>query len=314
MEIFSDLQRDGLRYIDAANSGGYQPTAQQVNEWVFRRIQRPAQRGPLIEPAKPSAFSGAMESFITERMGSAGDGFRAITDAARGSMLLPGLRESTVLDFLATPANWRGTPARYGPGKPAESYVHHMIRLSWIAADEDGGLRLTLLGRALLRHDALTNETDDEATVVVLEADSELSYPQLLGHIADCGDAFVVDPYAKAEHVWRLLMNTSTTRVLTGPKLSKRDLIELRQLLAVETRPIEVRQAGPGLLHDRFVIGDLGVHQIGTSWNGVGKVLTTLFKHPQVSAERIMEIAEEWWRGAEPIEPAEPLPAEPTDG
>lgn len=310
MEIFSDMQRDGLRYIDAANSGGYRPTAEQVDEWVFRRGRRPAQRGPLIEPAKPpSVISGPISSILADHMGAMGEKFQSYTEVMR-NQLLAAMPEFNVMDWLVST---QGTPAKYGPGKPAETYIQHMIRMSWLASDEAGGLRLTLLGRALLRDDALTNQADDEASVLVLEAKSELSYAQLVGHIADCGDAFVIDPYGKADHVWRLLMNTTTERVLIGPNLKKKELATLRQLLTVDTRKIEVRQAKAGVLHDRFIISDQGVHQIGASWNGVGKTLTTLFKHPQVSAEKIIEAAEEWWSSATPVEPFEPPPPESAD-
>ena len=67
-------------------------------------------------------------------------------------------------------------PARYRPEKPAETYIEHMIRMSWIEADGAGGLRLAPLGRALLRNDAFSRQAEDAPSVVVLEADSPLSY------------------------------------------------------------------------------------------------------------------------------------------
>jgi hypothetical protein len=37
-----------------------------------------------------------------------------------------------------------------------------------------------------------------------------------------------------------------------------------------------VRQAPKGRIHDRFIVGDHGIHILGTSLNGVGKSTTTL--------------------------------------
>lgn len=305
VEIFSDQQRDGLRYIEAANSGGYQPTADQVIEWVFHRESRPGRRGPMIEPSKPSVFGQSVLAALTPKIEypsvlkslyarMSTDGFEAFLPTVGPPF--------TYSDFLRT-------PAKYGPDTPAESYVDHMIRLSWVMTNDAGGLLLTTLGRALLRNDALTNETDGDATVIVFEADNDLAYPQLIGHIADSGDAYVIDPYAKADHVWRLMTNTGTTRVLTGPNLRPKEVTELRQLLTIARPSFEVRQAGPGVLHDRFIIGDHGVHQIGASGNTIGKVTTTLFKHPPITADQLTELAEHWWEQATVIEPAVPRPS-----
>lgn len=305
VEIFSDKQRDGLRYIEAANSGGYQPTADQVIEWVLHREPRPRRRGPMIEPSKPSVFGQSVLDALTPKIEYPSvlkslyarlptDGFEAVLSAAGPPF--------TYSDLFRT-------PAKYGPDTPPESYVDHMIRLSWVMTNGDGGLLLTALGRALLRNDALTNETDGDATVIVLEAGNELAYPQLIGHIADSGDAYVIDPYAKADHVWRLMTSTGTTRVLTGPNLRPREVAELRQLLTVARSSFEVRQAGAGVLHDRFIIGDLGVHQVGASGNTIGKVTTTLFEHPPITADQLAELAEQWWEQATVIEPAVPRPS-----
>jgi len=189
--------------------------------------------------------------------------------------------------------------------------------MSWIDADDAGGLRLSPLARALLRHDAFSRQAEDEPSVIVLEADSPLSYVQLVGHIAGCGAAFVVDPYGRAEHLWRLIQDTTTVRVLIGPLYSKhdQDLIALRQTLALAHRPIEVRQAADGVLHDRFIIGDSGVmYSVGASWNSVGKHVTTIFQYPSVPADRLIDIAEKWWEQATPVEPAAPFPTQPPAG
>lgn len=321
MDILSDSQRDGLLYIEAANSGGYRPTAAQVDEWVFRRAQRPAKRGPLLEPAKPAT---ALPAGLLPALSGFGEVGRAFDIMSRyldtSAVDLPTRYHEMLVARGAI--DWAsiatGTPAKYGPGEPAETLVEHMIRLSWVTATESGDLRLSPLGRALLRNDGLTNDSGDAATVIVLEAGDELAYPQLIGHIAECGDALIIDPYAKADFVWRLMATTSTTRVLTGPDLRAGELAELRDLLTVAPRPIEVRQAGRGILHDRFIIGPEGVHQVGASGTTIGKKVTTLFQHPHITAERIVELAEQWWDAAEVIRPTGPPPSavapDPEDG
>ena len=84
-----------------------------------------------------------------------------------------------------------------------------------------------------MRHDAFSRQADDAPSVVVLEADSPLSYVQLVGHIAGCGAAFVIDPYGRAEHLWRLIQDTTTVRVLIGPLRSKYDQDRCARLATV---------------------------------------------------------------------------------
>jgi len=127
----------------------------------------------------------------------------------------------------------------------------------------------------------------------------------------------VIDPYVRAEYLWRLIQDTTTVRVLIGPLQSKnnQDLIELRQILASAHRPIEVRRAADGVLHDRFIIGDSGVmYSVGASWNSVGNHVTTIFQYPAVPADRLIDIAEQWWEEATPVEPAAPFPTQPPTG
>lgn len=306
MEIFNDQQRDGLRYIEAANSGGYQPTAGEVNEWVLKRGRRPARRGPLIEPSKPSPMRVGLEQALAPQMRLGAALREQIDGIARVSMdrLLAQAREAGIFSYL----DFTRTPARYGPGTPAESYVDHMIRLGWLGQGEAGGLLLAPLGKALLRDDTFNNGGGADAAVVILEAGSDLAYPQLIGHIADSGEAFVIDPYAMADHVWQLIEQTATSRVLIGPYVRPNKLAELKVLLGTASRPIEVRQAPTGLLHDRFIIGDQGVHTVGASWNSVGKSLTLLSPLPQIAADRIIDAAEEWWDKAAAVEPSTPRP------
>ena len=152
VEIFSDEQSRGLRYVEAANSGGYQPTAAQVTEWVFRPRRRLAQRGPLIEPAKPPTHLADM---VTSHLGQPKwMDSRALSEFVAPARGLGGRILANSGGAGSFYERFLGTPARYGPGKPAETYIEHMVRMSWIDADDTGGLRLTPLGRALVRHDA----------------------------------------------------------------------------------------------------------------------------------------------------------------
>jgi len=180
VEIFSDEQSRGLRYGEAANSGGYQPTAAQVTEWVLRPSRRPAQRGRLIEPATPPTFPAAIGSHLADMVTGLGQP-KWMDNLALTELVAParGLGERILANTggaVSFSERFLGTPARYGPGKPAKTYIEHMVRMSWIDADDTGGLRLTPLGRALVRHDAFSRQAEDEPSVIVLEADSPLSY------------------------------------------------------------------------------------------------------------------------------------------
>jgi hypothetical protein len=272
--ILTDLQRRGLNFVAVSNAGGYRPTAEEVTEWVDRPGPLPAARGALIEAAVPSLM-------------------RSDYGIAKAFDKL-----TSNFDLFA------GRPARYGPSGPPEALVANLIRLRWLQISTVKGLSITPLGRALLREvDVLDPEV---APAIVLESGNPLAYAQLLGHIAESGDAYVIDPYLRMEQLYELMTTTSTGRVLVGSKLGKGDIAGIRSVVTATPDRIQVRQAGAGVLHDRFVIGELGVHQFGTSMNSVGSNTTVLVQMPADASEFLRAKAEEWWADSVVLGPIDP--------
>lgn len=280
--IINGHQRSALVFVSAANQGGFRPTSDQVTEWVLRPNPLPPKKGKLLKAAKPSPAIAGIAS----------------------------LAQQISLSSFATPEYLKGTEAVYEPSGPPESLVASLLRLSWLELDDRGGLSLSPLGKALLRADRLTSQDDEGISVVVLEAESQLSYVQLMGHIVDSGPAFVIDPYVRSDELWQLMAYTDARRVLVGP-LNVKDTTGLRLLLGAVSGTVEVRQAGKGILHDRYIIGNKGVHHFGASINGVGKnATTTLVLMPEYAADRIRELAEQWWNDSSVLEPVTGPPKE----
>ena len=272
--ILGEEQRRGLEFIQAANQGGHRPTRAQVEQWMSHPKRRPGKRGKLIEPARPGA-------------------------------LTPKFDPRVAMSVLSTFRGLVGTPAVYEPDGPREGFVEHLLRLEWIESNNFGGLALTGLGRALLRSAHLTSEDQEDLTTVVLGSEDPLAYGKLLGHIAESGEALVVDPYLRADQLLPLLVHTNCMQLLIGSGLKSSDLTELKVLLNTWTgRPgVELRQAPRGVLHDRYIVGDLGVHMIGASLNGVaaGSTTTVLVPLPDAAADGIRLRCDEWWAEAETL-------------
>lgn len=188
-----------------------------------------------------------------------------------------------------------------------ESPVHHMESIGWVRA-EDGGAKLTDLGRALLR--SADTEDDAQGQVVILDHDSPLAYASLIGELSDIGDALLIDPYLELDHLLDLEKHTDITRVLISTKhsTSKRGA-QLK--LFQEKRSdegIEIKVADE--LHDRVIVAEGGrVWTLGMSLNGVSKQksITVLTPMPAKGAEPLAEWANERWRQASPlVTPEEP--------
>lgn len=272
-----------MQFIAVATRGGCRPTSAEVLEWCARPGQLRGQRGRLLEPARPGLLGRSMNGATGQAM---------------------------VRSAVATITSLTGTPPKYEMGPP-ESITASLLRLQWAREETNGGLQLTALGRALLRAD-VAEEENDVADVVVLEANDALAYGRIVGHIADSGPAFIIDPYLRAADLMCLLQHTSTRRVLIGSKLSKSDVAELRVLLTSWTTDseVELRQAPVGVLHDRLIVGEIGVHMVGTSLNGVGKGTTTLLiPLPEEVADQMRETAESWWSASASLGRSQSVPA-----
>lgn len=321
--IVNDEQMRAMDFVAFVNHGGYRPTGREINEWRLRPDPKPGGTGKLLSaevPAVPERrvrVGGA--SPFDDILGGAAfrgldvlakqlSGISAAQLAGLNSTVLQTIRSAGLGSALAMPGveyetipSKPGRAAVYGPDKPPEKFLAHLRRLGWIERDTKGGYGVTLLGHALLRSEAASEMGDDDSSVMVLAADDELAYGRVIGIIAECGDALIMDAYLGTEELINVLKHTSASRFLVGDKLPRNRLTELAVLIELTppgpsgaTR--ELRQAA---FHDRWVVGDHKLYGLGASINGVGrKSMTTLVEMPDAAARFIRATADELWANA----------------
>jgi hypothetical protein len=198
---------------------------------------------------------------------------------------------------------------------PKEEVLPWLQRLGWLRSDLDRVL-ITPLGLAVLAALEEQERVEELPTEIVLDRDDELSYPRVIGAIADAGEAALIDPYFSIESLLDIIQRTRVQRLLTmrDPHKPGR-LSALAQAvndLVKSDRPFEVRASDR--FHDRFVIAANGeVRFLGTSLGGVGKRLSvTAQLSAGPAADAIRTTFETVWRDAEPIAAASVEP-EPED-
>lgn len=325
--IVNDEQRRAMEFIAFVNRGGYRPTGGEVNEWRLRPEPKQGRRGRLLKAAVPAvperrvrvAGSSAMDLFLrgaAEQLG----GIKAAQFAGLNLGVLRTIQASNLGLYAGakyeTIPGRPGTPAVYGPDKPPEKFLAHLRRLGWLERDARGGYGVTLLGHALLRSEASNELGDGDSSVMVLAADDELAYGRVMGVIAECGDALIMDAYLGTNELMNILKHTSATRFLVGDKLPKNRLTELAVLIELTppdpsgtTR--ELRQAS---FHDRWVIGDHKLYGLGASINGVGgKSMTTLVEIPDVAARSIRAATNDLWAEAKVVADTRQLAEDPKE-
>ncbi len=283
--ILDAEQQRVLRYVRAANTGGYRPIAEEVEEWRARPGPRPGKKGDLLRAAEPGTPSPLVSSMVSTLASI------PLENISR-SMIANMVVQLAAAGLIGTP----GRPAEYAPDGPPESPVVQMQRLFWLVSDR-GGLSLTPLSRALLRAEESANSDHDTAEVLVLAQDDPLAYAKLLGHIADAGRVMIVDPYLRAEPLLTLLTTTRADRFLIGTNVSEKDRVTMITLVnSGAAGQAELRRAKPGAVHDRLVISATGVQTIGMSLNAIGRTGTTvLMPVPEASADHLRQAAEAWW-------------------
>jgi len=313
-----------IDFIAFVNRGGYRPTGREINEWRLRPDPKPGGKGKLLEAEVPAVRErrvrvGGASPFDNILSGGAHKDFNSIGDSLTKQLSgisaaqLAGLNFSVLqviqaaglanaltlpgVEYKTIPGK-PGKPAVYGPDKAPEKFLPHLRRLGWIERDARGGYGVTLLGHALLRSEAASEVGDDESSVMVLAADDELAYGRVMGVIAECGDAFIMDAYLGTEELMNVLKHTSASRFLVGDKLSKNRLTELAVLIQL-TPPGPngaIRELKQAAFHDRWVVGDHKLYGLGASINGVGgKSMTTLVEMPDAAARVVRAAALEMW-------------------
>ncbi|WP_418021174.1 hypothetical protein [Mycolicibacterium peregrinum] len=292
----NETQRRLLTYIYAANSGGYSPTPEEVTEWVLRpdpipgkvtirRVKSPgvAALGAIPNISESPAMKKMMES-LTRDMGQS---MKPFMDRLLASQ--PRIDYATLF-----PAE-RVIEER----EPDETLIEQAQRLRWIEPSATGaGLVLSGLGRALLRNDAdLTTASE----ITVLDGNDPLAWGALVATIAEAGACVIVDPYLKPEQFLEIAKFTGTTRVVLRRPNSANGLIPWQMYQALPDVEVEVRVADPRLLHDRYIVGETAVYQLGCSFNGVGRKPTTLVPLTGPVADFARNHVAELWGSAEPV-------------
>jgi hypothetical protein len=198
-----------------------------------------------------------------------------------------------------------GRPAVYAPDKPPEKFLAHLRRLGWIERNNSGRYGVTLLGEALLKADALEESDFEDSSVMVLAAgDQNLGYGQVLGRIADSGNALVVDGYLGAQELAHILEHTEASRFLIGDKLPSGRVTELAILIkfAPPSSTGAVRELRKASFHDRYLIGEHKVYTLTASLNGVGKSsMAVLMEMTDVAGRAIRAEVEKWWIGGDAV-------------
>lgn len=112
------------------------------------------------------------------------------------------------------------------------------------------------------------------------------------------------DPYVESASLDLLAEATKATdiRLLTvnvaRPQVFARDLAAFRK---EHGNKIEVRQAAPGTLHDRYAVDDARMLLFGTSLNGLGKKQSFIVELGQDVRTTVMAAFDSAWAAAKPV-------------
>jgi len=321
VDILSDAQYELIAFVAACNRNYYNPTESQVELWrnnrqpagaVYKTVRRKVSDG--TQPVNLLGLQTASNRMVASLLSDSFRPFQEMLASSFGSLANLGL----------------GTGPRYVTERelvtPAETMIGHLVRLTWLAesrapSDGEPGLRLTELGRALLRDAESGDESEEDVSVVVLGREDPLAYPILVGQLAAAGPGLLVDPYLKLADLHTILVSTQLTRLLVSGKTNNRGEVGAMQAYLGKgslSRRVEVRSSTG--LHDRVLIADDGdVITVGTSLNSVGRTTTVMSPLPSPARESLRDEFERAWAdatlvGPEPNGDTEEDDEEPVDG
>lgn len=312
VDILSDGQHELLAFVAACNRNYYNPTESQVELWrqnrqpgeaVYKTVRRKVSEGTQSHDfgAGQTAINRMVASMIGESLRPWHDMMASLTNLGVGT----GPRYVTEHELVT----------------PAETMISHLVRLTWlaeVAASGQGepGLRLTDLGRALLRDAEIGVDTEDDVGVVVLGRDDPLAYPILVGQLAAAGPGLLVDPYLKLADLHMIVVSTQLTRLLvSGKPVNRREVGAMQAYIGNGSlsRRVEVRSSTE--LHDRVLVADDGdVITVGTSLNGVGRTTTVMSPMPSPARESLRDAYEGMWADATLVGPQPDGDEEEDDG
>ncbi len=307
VNILTDEQYQLLAFIAACNRSSYNPTEQEVMLWWDNP-------GPAEAEYRTVAVPSVLpDSLFNSYQGLGGD----VSALFSGSNSLSKMFETMINDQSGWITRLGRPSTRKEMVKPAETTIEHLVRLTWledVGDDQSPGLRLTEIGRALLRDHEQDSAAHEDVSVVVFEPEDPLAYPLLVGQLANAGKGLLVDPYLKVGDLHRIAVSTQLTRLLvTGGPQNKRELAAIQTFLDSPRldRRVEVRSSKD--LHDRVLVAEDGsVLTLGTSLNGVGRKLTVLSPIPPPRHTVFRAAYEEIWNRAELVGPT-PSEDEPDD-
>lgn len=247
-------------------------------------------------------------------------GISSVIAGLKGPTSMSKMLETMIGEQSPSPSNTlmesvrRSVSAALGPRtrrelvKPAETVIDHLVRLTWLeeaGPGESPGLRLSDVGRALLRDCEQESTIREDVSVVVFEVEDPLAYPLLVGQLANAGNGLLVDPYLKLDDLHRIVVSTNLTRLLiSGVRQNQREVAAMQTYLDSPSlaRPVEVRSSTE--LHDRVLIAtDGSVLTLGTSLNGVGRKLTVLSPIPPNQNGVFRDTYEKIWDNATLVGP-----------
>lgn len=304
-----------MEFIAAANRGGYRPLGREINQWRVAPDPKPTRPGKLLVPGVPAVPSRRVKKspigglLVQNQRSVIGAGLQTLIDRMNPTVNMMAslqagisLANSGFMDtHYETIPGTPGRPAEYAPDKPAEKFLAHLRRLGWIERNSGRRYGVTPLGHALLRAEASSDVGDEESSVIVLTAGDELAYGRVLGVIADCGEALIVDGYLGTAELVHILNHTSASRFLVGSRLSEGRLAELAiQIQMTPTKDDVIRELRvTNDLHDRYLVGEHKIYGLGASLNGVGKgKMTTLVELPDMAAHVVRAEVERLWASA----------------
>ena len=177
-------------------------------------------------------------------------------------------------------------------------YLAWMEDVGLVASSSSGRVRLTPLGEAMLR-----GAPEFESTAIVLDPDDALSYPQLVTELSNDDSVLIADPYIRLGELHQIVADTLITRVLTSQRATGSGHLQgMTALVKGADREVEVRVSTDESWHDRYVVRDVDVLQLGASINGLKKNFTALLPvtSEAVSAS-IRAFVEDLWSNASPI-------------
>jgi len=195
--------------------------------------------------------------------------------------------------------------AGVGPGgdSPAEPILNWLSRLGWLERGEST-VRITQLGRAVLR--AVEHQQRDVQlpTEVTLGPDEPFDYGRVLARIAEQRDALLVDPFLQTDQLVDIVHRTAVTRVLVGSDrqydAERRGLAEALSRTIGLDRPFYVGVSSE--LHDRYVIPPSGpVGFLATSLSRGGERIAVMGTIEPPVADSIRRTYEDVWSRATPL-------------